>query len=198
MSVRTKLSLLLGLVLGLSILLSPVQAQTSPNSNPPASPSAAKTDPSWLFPVDKLDHALPPWIHLGGEYRLRPEGPINTGYTDTKDFYLLDRLRVVLGLHPKEWLTFWGEVQDARIFFNHHIPNANPYQDTWTLWQGYGRVGSTREGWIDGLAGRQVLTFGDERVIGPSDWLNVGRTFDVARIDLHHPGFNLAIFGSSV
>ena len=35
-------------------------------------------------------------------------------------------------------------------------------------------------------------------MIGPSNWLNVGRTFDVARVDLHHPGYEVAIFGSSV
>jgi hypothetical protein len=48
------------------------------------------------------------------------------------------------------------------------------------------------------LAGREVLRFGDERVIGPSDWLNVGRTFNVARVDLHHPGYKVSVFASSV
>jgi hypothetical protein len=46
--------------------------------------------------------------------------------------------------------------------------------------------------------GRQVLAFGDERVIGPSNWLNVGPTFDVARVDLHHTGYEVSVFGSSV
>jgi hypothetical protein len=35
-------------------------------------------------------------------------------------------------------------------------------------------------------------------LIGPSDWSNMGRTFDVARVDLHHPGFRTSIFASSV
>ena len=79
---------------------------------------------------------------------------------------------------------FLGEVQDARIFFNHHIRDVNPYRDTWTLWQGYAQLGKSNEGWVDGLADREVLTFGDDRVIGPSNWLNVGRTFDVARLNI--------------
>jgi len=175
------------------------QAQTSPNSNPAPSSFAVESDsPSWLFPVDKLNESLPTWLHIGGEYRDRLEGPMGTGFSDTRDFYLLDRLRVTVAIQPKDWLKFFGEVQDARIFFNHQIPNANPYQDSWTLWQSYAQIGSSTSGWIDALAGRQVLTFGDERVIGPSDWLNVGRTFDVARIDLHHPGYQVTIFGSSV
>jgi hypothetical protein len=89
-------------------------------------------------------------------------------------------------------------VQDARIFFNHHIPNANPYEDKWTLWQAYSQVGSSETGWFDILAGRQALRFGDERVIGPSEWLNVGRTFNVARVDLHNPGYEVSVFASSV
>jgi hypothetical protein len=44
----------------------------------------------------------------------------------------------------------------------------------------------------------QVFSFGEERVIGPSDWLNMGRTFDAVRVDLHHPGFRISMFASSV
>jgi hypothetical protein len=35
-------------------------------------------------------------------------------------------------------------------------------------------------------------------VIGPSDWLNMGRTFDTVRLDLHQPVFKISIFASSV
>jgi len=173
-----------------------VQAQANPNSNPAPSPPAA--DSSWLFPIDKLDETFPSWLHIGGEYRDRLEGPTGIGYQGTNDFYLLDRLRVTVAIQPTDWLKFYGEVQDSRIFFNHHIANANPFEDSWTLWQGYVQVSSSTSGWADALAGRQVLLFGDERVIGPSNWTNVGRTFDVARIDLHHPGYEVAVFGSSV
>src|ERR1700720_3485408 len=185
---RTHTSLLLAFFLGISILPDRAQAQANANSNPAPSPPAADADhPSWLFPVAKLDEVLPPWLHIGGEYRDRLEGPIGTGFADTSDFYVLDRLRVKVAIQPKDWLKFYGEVQDARIFFNHHIPNANPFEDSWTLWQAYVRVGSSTSGWVDALAGREVLLFGDERVIGPSNWLNVGRTFDVPRANIHHP-----------
>src|ERR1700747_42666 len=196
---RAHISLLLAIFLGISMLPDRAQAQTNPNSNPTPRPTAADSDdPSWLFPIAKLDEVLPYWFHIGGEYRDRLEGPIGTGFANTSDFYLLDRLRVKLTIQPKDWLKFYGEVQDSRIFFNHHIPNANPFEDSWTLWQAYVQVSSPVSGWVDALAGRQVLLFGDERVIGPSNWLNVGRTFDVARVDLHHPGYEIAIFGSSV
>jgi hypothetical protein len=198
-SMRTHTSLLLAFCLSISMLPDRAQAQTNPSSNPGASPPAADSDhASWLFPVDKLDEPLPSWLRFGGEYRDRLEGPIGIGYQGTNDFYVLDRLRVTVAIQPKDWLKFYGEVQDSRIFFNHHIPNANPFEDSWTLWQGYVQVGSSTSGWVDALAGRQVLLFGDERVIGPSNWTNVGRTFDVARVDIHHPGYEVAVFGSSV
>jgi hypothetical protein len=196
---RTHISLLLALFLGISMLPVRAQAQANPNSSTARNPTANESDdPSWLFPVAKLDEVLPRWLHIGGEYRDRLEGPIGTNFANTSDFYVLDRLRVKVAIQPEDWLKFYGEVQDARIFFNHHIPNANPLEDSWTLWQGYAQVGNSTSGWVDALAGREVLLFGDERVIGPSNWLNVGRTFDVARVNLHHSGYDVSIFGSSV
>jgi hypothetical protein len=196
---RTHISLLLALFLGISMLPVRAQTQANPNSSTALNPSANESDdPSWLFPVAKLDEVLPRWLHIGGEYRDRLEGPIGTNFANTSDFYVLDRLRVKVAIQPEDWLKFYGEVQDARIFFNHHIPNANPLEDSWTLWQGYAQVGNSTSGWVDALAGREVLLFGDERVIGPSNWLNVGRTFDVARVNLHHSGYDVSIFGSSV
>jgi len=173
---------------------------SSANSSSAVVPDPAGTDDSldWLFPVTKLNRSLPSWFRIGGQYRGRLEGPMGIGFTSTNDLYFLDRLRVKLGIKPKEWLLFYGEVQDARISFNHHLPNANPYQDKWTLWQAYSQVGSSETGWVDVLAGREVLRFGDERVIGPSEWLNVGRTFIVARVDLHHPGYEVSVLASSV
>jgi hypothetical protein len=197
--------ILLGVIFlfGLGVGLQRLNAQTVGGSSGASDSSgtrAAGTDDSleWLFPVTKLNESLPSWLRLGGEYRDRIEGPIGLSFTGTNDFYVLDRLRVRAVIQPKEWLTFNGEVQDAEVFFNHHIPNANPDQDTWTLWEGYAQVGSSTSGWVDVLAGRQVLLFGDERVIGPSDWTNVGRTFDVARVDFHQPGFLMSVFVSSV
>jgi hypothetical protein len=84
---RTHISLLLAFFLGISMLPDRAQAQTNPNSNPTPSPTAADSDdPSWLFPIAKLDEVLPSWFHIGGEYRDRLEGPIGTGFANTSDF----------------------------------------------------------------------------------------------------------------
>ena len=118
MSMRTHASLPLILLLGASILPERANAQANTQSNPAPSPAAADSDSSsWLFPIEKLDEALPSWLHIGGEYRDRLEGPIGIGYQGTNDFYVLDRLRVTVAIQPKDWLKFYGEVQDSRIFF---------------------------------------------------------------------------------
>jgi hypothetical protein len=112
---------------------------------------------------------------------------------------VLGRVRVNVTIEPKSWLRVRAEVQDARIYFNNHnTPSGNPFEDTWTLWEGYAQLGNSKEGWGDVLAGRQALLFGVERVIGPSNWLNVGRTFNVARVDLHHPDYKVSLFAASV
>jgi hypothetical protein len=201
-----KTYLVLVLVFLFSVTAGPgrVKAQEASDSSvgrePSASPNPPDADdpPDWLFPIAKLDQSLPSWIHIGGQYRNRLEGPSGIGYTGSSDFYMLQRLRLNVTIQPEPWLRFRGELQDARVFFNHHIPSGNPYEDTWTLWEGYVQVGDFTKGWGDVLAGRQAMLFGDERVIGPSNWLNVGRTFNVARVNLHRSNYKVSMFAASV
>ena len=171
---------------------------TAGQSNTASNQTDANDQPDPLFPITELNARLPYWLRLGGQFRIRLEGPTGINYTGTDDFYALQRFRFWVNIEPRKWLRFRAEVQDSPIFFDHHIPNSNPYQDSWTLWEAYAQLGSPTEGWVDVLAGRQALGFGDERVIGPSNWLNVGRTFNVARLDIHHSDNKVSIFASSV
>src|SRR5690349_13540483 len=103
MSTRTNFSLLLILMLGMGAFSGRAGAQTGSNSGGHSSPPEADSDsPSWLFPIAKLDESLPSWLHIGGEYRLRLEGPTGIGFAGTNDFYLLDRLRVKIVIQPKD------------------------------------------------------------------------------------------------
>jgi hypothetical protein len=162
-------------------------------------PGARQTDvANWLQPVGELNRDLPPWLQFGGEYRLRAEGQNGIKFGKIDDGYLLGRLRLNLLVKPTPWLSFFGETQDSRIFFNQHVPGSLPYQNTWDVRQAYVELGSSTEGWIDVIAGRQVLQFGSQRLIGPSDWSNTGRTFDAVRLDVHQPDFKISLFASSV
>ena len=152
----------------------------------------------WLYPITQLDESLPHWIQFGGQFRDRVESEDGLSYGYTGDTYDLTQLRIGIYLQPTSWLELVGVTQDARVFFNHHVATAPPYQNIWDVREAYVRLGSATEGWFDLVAGREIFSFGDERVIGPSDWLNMGRTFDTVRVDLHPPGANVAIFAASV
>jgi hypothetical protein len=167
--------------------LGPAFAQAA-DAEDPASPAA----------FERWKRAFPRWLQLGGEYRSRFESADGIRYTTTNDAYLLSRFRVNLKIQPVKWLVFFGEAQDSHVFFNHHVPEALPYQNSWDVRQAYIQMGSSKKGWADVIVGRQVLAFGDERVIGPSDWVNAGRTFDAVRLDLHHGGYKVSVFASSV
>jgi hypothetical protein len=152
----------------------------------------------WLFPVTRLNELLPHWIQFGGQFRDRAEAQTGLGFAPVNDAYDLTQLRLGIYLQPTKWLQLVGVTQDARVFFNHHVPNVSPYEDTWDIREAYAELGSSTEGWFDLVAGRQMFSFGDERVIGPSDWSNQGRTFDTVRVDLHPAGVKVSIFASSV
>jgi hypothetical protein len=176
-------------------------ALAQPTESPaPISQSAFDGDKSgsWLFPIERLNSALPLWVRFGGEYRTRVESADGIGYTTANDTYLLSRLRFNVKIQPAKWITFFGETQDSHVFFNQHVPEALPYQNSWDIRQAYVQFGKSTEGWADLVVGRQELAFGDERVIGPSEWVNAGRTFDAVRLDVHQAGYKVSLFASSV
>src|ERR1700761_6568609 len=152
----------------------------------------------WVYPITQLDQSLPHWVQFGGLFRDRAESEDGLSYGYTGDTYDLTQLRIGVYIQPTSWLELVGVTQDARVFFNHHVATAPPYQNIWDVREAYLRLGSATEGWFDLIAGREIFSFGDERVIGPSDWLNMGRTFDTVRVDLHPPGVNVSIFAASV
>src|SRR5580698_6116965 len=198
-------------VLSVVVAGSALAQQSVPPSTEPFQPdtpggSHASTDlrvsgpnpDGWLFPITQLDRLLPHWIQFGGQFRNRTESQDGLGFAPVNDTYDLTQLRLGVYIRPTSWLEFVGVTQDSRVFFNQAVASRPPYQNIWDIREAYAQIGSSNEGWFDVIGGRQMLSFGDERVIGPSDWLNMGRTFDVARVDLHHPGWKVSIFASSV
>jgi len=138
---------------------------------------------------------LPHWIQFGGQFRNRIESQDGLGYSPVNDAYDLTQLRLGVYLQPTSWLEIVGVAQDSRVFLNHHAATGPPYQNIWDIREAYAQIGSSTEGWFDLIGGREMLSFGDKRAIGPSDWLSMGRTFDTVRLD-HHPGFKVSIFAS--
>lgn len=144
-----------------------------------------------------INRELPRWLTLSGEVRWRGEGNENLGYrVDNDQHYLLQKYRFNVEIRPFSWLTFFGQLQDARATSGYITPDGS-MKDTLDLHQAYVDIGH-EEGWWDLKVGRQRLIFGDERLIGAAEWSNSGRVFDAARLGIHHGSDRVDLFASSV
>lgn len=183
-------------------------APSDPQAPPPLSQTesqtasaveSAATAPDWEVPIRDLNEDLPPWLQFNAYFRDRFERSGGLKYGPKSDAYNLTQLRIMMIVHPAKWLRIVGETQDSRIYLNDgRVATSPPYANTWDIRQAYAQLGDPEDGWFDLSVGRRMQSYGEERLIGPSDWLNQGRTFDVVRLDFHHPGFNVSTFASSV
>jgi hypothetical protein len=106
--------------------------------------------------------------------------------TATDDSWLLNRARIGLQLKPADWLTFDVQGQDSREIGSSRpdIPGRlgaegdNPFD----LRQAYTEIGDAKSFPFSLKVGRQVLLYGDQRLIGPLEWSNLTRTFDAAKL----------------
>jgi hypothetical protein len=162
-------------------------------------PLSAQDSGSFVsWPSDSLNKELPSWLKLSGEERIRIEGYTAAGFKpNNQDFYMLQRLRLNLLIQPVWWLKVIAQSQDAREFYKGGTP-APPYQDTWDLRQAYAEIGDMERGFFSLRVGRQEVNLGDERLIGSSNWTNNARTFDAARLRLHHKKLRMDVFAASV
>ena len=106
--------------------------------------------------------------------------------TINDDSWLLNRFRLRMQLKPAEWLTFYVQGQDAREIASDRadIPGLlgaegdNPFD----LRQLYVEIGDAKGSPLSLKVGRQVLLYGDQRLIGPLEWSNISRTFDAVKL----------------
>ncbi|MCX6620220.1 MAG: alginate export family protein [Acidobacteria bacterium] len=141
---------------------------------------------------------LPAWLTLGAEIRGRMEGFSGIRFDpDHNDSYYLHRLRLNLGVQATPWLRLFVQGQDSRSP-GYDKPVPGNVADTMDLRQAFLELGSVEKGRWGLRAGRQDLVFGDERLVGASNWGNVGRSFDGIRLAWQRPGARLDWLTSSV
>lgn len=147
----------------------------------------------------EVNSGLPNWLQFGGLFRTRYEGFLDRGFTQGQnDVHLINRLRLDLRLRATRWLQFMFEGQDARIYFERSVPNAPPFANPMDLRLGYVQLGDTDQSTVSLRAGRQDLIFGEQRLLGNFNWINVGRSFDAVRLTIQHGGYRVDAFASSV
>src|SRR6185369_1231190 len=124
---------------------------------------------------------------FGGQFRMRYEhaehlGAVTFGATGSHidDDRVLLRTFAHVGYNPVPWFSVYAEARDSRGVGDEPIPN--PDEDTLDLHQAFVRLGNAQNFPLTARIGRQELIYGDERLIGASDWTNFRRTFDAARL----------------
>jgi len=93
----------------------------------------------------------------------------------------LFRTRIGARLDVTDWLRVYGMGQDSRAPF-YGGPAPSSARDSMDLHQGYLEFFARRKTGFGAIAGRQMVSMGDGRLIGVPDWLNTARTYDTARL----------------
>lgn len=119
----------------------------------------------------------------------------NSNNNARDDAGLLQRLRLGLTLKPTDWFTFYSQMEDSRTFFddsNTFKPNVGTFvpnsqreyitnNDPVALRQAYVQFDNSFGQPLSFKFGRQVLSYGDERLVGGFDWDNNARVFDAIK-----------------
>src|ERR1051326_342537 len=175
-----------------------------------AAPPAAAAPPSAGLVNDWLrgqSGFFDPW-DLGGQFRAREEhkeyfaAPGQPGAVDFRrtggdpdNSYLLLRTKVHLGYSPVPWIQAYVEGRNSSSTGDDR--NPNPESDgPIDLHQAYFALGNSRQFPFSAKVGRQELAYGDERLVGASDWSNVGRVFDAARLRYENNDVGIDAFAS--
>ena len=123
---------------------------------------------------------LPGWLTLDMELRGRTEEQTSLGYDAGKDrLYELTRVWGGVTARATGWMIVYAQFMDLHALGLPLRNVASNMRDTFDLRQGYVDFHSRpNEVQTHLFVGRQELKFGDQRVVGISDWTNTSRTWD--------------------
>jgi hypothetical protein len=112
---------------------------------------------------------------------------------DNDDSWVLSRFRLGLAIKPSPWLKLYAQTQDTREWDSDR-PNTpglrgTEGQDNFDLRQAYIEIGNLKEFPLSLTVGRQVLNYGDARILADGNWSNFGRTFDAVKLRYQRKGF---------
>jgi len=177
----------------------PEMPKADPTNTPPAAPPAASAMSLTAFPATELNKVLPDWLHFSGEYRLRPEE--HTAYSFTagnNDGFVLSRLNLNMEFTPAPWISAFVQAQDSSPIAIAPAHITTSIKDIFDLHQAYIQFQNGENGWFRLRVGRQEIRYGQERLIGVSDWVNAPRAFDGFRLVLGTAKDHFDIFSTSV
>ena len=151
-----------------------------------------------FFDPIKNIHLGEDWrLRLGGEVRLRWETETNRNFGQrdpSNDSILLYRELLHANLEYRKLARFYVEGIDARVA-DRDLPQQPAMEDTFDINQAFVDLRFLGEQTPLTLrAGRQMMSYGKDRVIGTGDWTNAPRRFDGAKLMYATPKLDIDFF----
>jgi hypothetical protein len=140
--------------------------QIQPPAQPPVARAAAETPPQR--------------VQFGGEIRFRPETRSSFNQKSNVNTVMLQRIRLDARFQLNENVTGLVQLQDSRLWGQELSTVSN--ETNIDLHQGYLQVAKFLRPHVTLRAGRQELSYGNQRLIGAFGWDNVGRSFDAGKL----------------
>jgi hypothetical protein len=124
-------------------------------------------------------------VDIGGGLRLRYQyqGNFNVKkYIQGRDGFTEERFRMEFNLKFMESMHMFVQLQDAHVWdlnfpVKDFYPPYSPYENPLDLRQAYFEYRNIANSPFGINIGRQTFIYGDNRVLGPGEWCNVGRYY---------------------
>ena len=137
----------------------------------------------------ELSEATGGKLQISFEERMRFEARsgVNFGLANAADMENpLVRTRVGMTILPVDWLKISAMGQDSRAP-EYGVPAPNSARDSMDLHEGYIELFPNAKAFFGATMGRQMVSYGDGRLIGVPQWSNTSRTYDTARFHFLFP-----------
>lgn len=139
-------------------------------------------------------------LEFGGQIRLRGEATNIQSYTTPGlrrgDDFMLMRIRLNGSVEPVKGVKGFLQLQDSRTFgTNAGVAGNTANVD---LHQGYIEVSDLWEKPLSLTVGRMELKYGDQRLISPLDWSNVGRAWDGIKVRVADGNWSADLFATTI
>ncbi len=184
----------------LLLLASASLAFAGPPADKPAAP--APLPPPGYAPITFLDGKLTVDIQEKMRAEIRENNfDFNSAVNGPQDAsWLLQRFRLGLGYAVTPWFKLYVQGQDVREIGGSRPNNIGTFasegDDSFDILKAYVQLGDIKKG-LSATVGRQFLSYGDQRLVGPLEWLNQARTFDAIKLRYAGATFALDVFTSS-
>ena len=149
-------------------------------------------------------------VKLDGEIRIRGEHRDNDTYTtgDDSSQVTIQRTRLGLRVFPVKNVTGYIRLQDSRAWGDTDVTDSDTEvqatakdddDESFDLKEGYLLLDDLIVPNLSLTAGRQLLSYGDQRMLGAFDWDNFGFSHDAVKLTYQLEGvFTTDFFGSKL